>query len=216
MKSEPIGKTWVTFNNLLLARVYVNLPEGKWKICENLPGNMAIWYILYIYIYNIYIYRGNDWKMMINDLVVPIFRQPRFKLCLLSHGKSKKKSFKIRHCCNEETNAFAADVHPLLISSTFFKVGWGTLSVWWSTHCKTSLRRRAMEPTCMPRLDTRGLLSANQAWQWKSLYKWRFYWSNGSIIYKWRSFNCHVWLPEGNTSDLTRKNKSMHPVAWAT
>ena len=214
MKSEPIGKTWVTFNNLLLARVYVSLPEGKWKICENLPGNMAIWYILYIYI--TYIYRGNDWKMMINDLVVPIFRQPRFKLCLLSHGKSKKKSFKIRHCCNEETNAFAADVHPLLISSTFFKVGWGTLSVWWSTHCKTSLRRRAMEPTCMPRLDTRGLLSANQAWQCKSLYKWRFYWSNGSIIYKWRSFNCHVWLPEGNTSDLTRKNKSMHPVAWAT
>ena len=184
-----------------------NLREFTWE-----HGNL----IYTVYIYITYIYRGNDWKMMINDLVVPIFRQPRFKLCLLSHGKSKKKSFKIRHCCNEETNAFAADVHPLLISSTFFKVGWGTLSVWWSTHCKTSLRRRAMEPTCMPRLDTRGLLSANQAWQWKSLYKWRFYWSNGSIIYKWRSFNCHVWLPEGNTSDLTRKNKSMHPVAWAT
>jgi len=29
-------------DNLLLARVYVNLPEGKWKNCDNLPGNMAI------------------------------------------------------------------------------------------------------------------------------------------------------------------------------
>ena len=74
---------------------------------------------IYIYTQCIYIYRGKDWKMMINDLVVPIFRQPRFKLCLLSHGTSKKISLKIRHCCNEETNAFAADLHPLLISSTW-------------------------------------------------------------------------------------------------
>ena len=59
-----------------------NLREFTWE-----HGNL----IYTVYIYNIYIYRGNDWKMMINDLVVPIFRQPRFKLCLLSHGKSKKK-----------------------------------------------------------------------------------------------------------------------------
>ena len=50
---------------------------------------------------------------MINDLVVPIFRQPRFKLCLLKPWKIQKISLKIRPCCNEETNAFAADLHQM-------------------------------------------------------------------------------------------------------
>ena len=125
-------------DNLLLARVYVNLPEGKWKNCDNLPGNMAIWYI-YIYIHSVYIYRGKDWKMMINDLVVPIFRQPRFKLCLLSHGTSKKYRWKFVIVVMKKPM-------PLLLISIHCwsprpgKVGRGTLSVWWSTRCKTSLR----------------------------------------------------------------------------